>query len=51
MSSSEGSDLERLATITLAWFAIRLWGLCPDRHGIPDYRYETERYITASATL
>jgi hypothetical protein len=33
------------ACISLAWFAIRLWGLCPDRHSIPDYREEIEQYI------
>jgi hypothetical protein len=46
-----GRDLDVLARITLAWFAIRLWGLCPDRHMIPDYRHETERYIAEGAAL
>lgn len=51
MSSCAGLELERIACISLAWYAIRLWGLCPDRHAIADYRSETERYITASATM
>ncbi len=51
LQSCEGRDLEALARITLAWFAIRLWGLTPDRHAMRDYRDETERYITDSAGL
>lgn len=51
MSSCEGPDLEGLACISLAWYAIRMWGLCPDRHALADYRHETERYITASAAI
>lgn len=51
MPSCAGCDLDRLARITLAWFAIHLWGLCPDRHTIADYQDETERYITESAVL
>jgi hypothetical protein len=49
LSSCAGADLERLSRLTLAWFAIRLWGLTPDRHSIPDYRAETERYIRDGA--
>ncbi|HZG69120.1 MAG TPA: hypothetical protein VEZ12_20470 [Herpetosiphonaceae bacterium] len=49
MSTCAERDVAVLARITLAWFAIRLWGLTPDRHAIPDYREETEQYITKSA--
>lgn len=51
MPSVEGCDLERLSVICLGWFAIRMWGLSPDRHSIPDYRAETQRYISESAAL
>jgi hypothetical protein len=51
MSSCEGRDLERVARIALAWFAIRLWGLTPDRHSITDYCMETERYIRDGASI
>ncbi len=51
MQTCDERDLERLSRITLAWFAIRLWELCLDRHTIRDYRDETERYITESAEL
>jgi len=46
LPSCEGQDLAKVARLTLAWFAIRLWGLTPDRHTIADYRAETERYIS-----
>jgi hypothetical protein len=46
LPSCEGRDLTKVARLTLAWFAIRLWGLTPNRHTIADYRAETERYIT-----
>ena len=49
MSSCEKSDLTKVANLTLAWFAIRFWGLIPNRHTIADYRAETERYIRAGA--
>ncbi len=49
MSACVEHDAGVLARITLAWFAIRLWGLTPDWHAIPDYRDETERYIAESA--
>ena len=45
LPSCEGRDLAKVARLTLAWFAIRLWGLTPNRHTIADYRAETERYI------
>ena len=45
LPSCGGRDLEKVARLTLAWFAIRLWGLTPNRHAIADYRAETERYI------
>lgn len=45
LSSCTGATLARVERLTLAWFAIRLWGLTPDRHTIVDYRRETERYI------
>jgi hypothetical protein len=51
LSSCDGADLERLSRLTLAWFAIRLWGLTLDRHSIPDYRSETERYIRDGAEV
>ncbi len=41
--------MERVARITLAWFAIRLLGLTPEWHTIVDYRAETERYIHEGA--
>lgn len=51
MLSCDRHDLAMLSRITLAWFAIRLWGLTPERHSVTDYRDETERYITESAAL
>ncbi len=50
LSSCAGRDLAKVARLALGWFAIRLWGLTPDRHTIADYRAETERYIAACAT-
>jgi hypothetical protein len=49
----EHGNHERIALecITLAWFAIRLWGLTPARHAITDYRDEAEQYIAESAAL
>lgn len=38
LPSCEGGDLEKVARLALAWFAIRLWGLTPGRHTIADYR-------------
>jgi hypothetical protein len=49
LPSCAAADLERVARLALAWFAIRLWGLTPDRHSIADYRAETERYISEGA--
>jgi hypothetical protein len=51
MSSCAGRDLDKLARITLAWYAIRLWGLTPDRHAIADYCAETEHYIRDGASV
>jgi hypothetical protein len=51
MPSLAGCDLERLSVTCLGWFAIRMWELCPDRHAIPEYRAETQRYISVSAAL
>jgi hypothetical protein len=51
LPSLEGRDLQALSAICLGWFAIRLWGLCPDRHPLADYRAETRRYITECAAL
>lgn len=48
LATCRGPDLERLATVTLGWFAIRAWGLTPGRHSIPDYVDETRRYVEAS---
>ena len=42
-------DLAKAAQLTLAWYAIRFWGMIPQRHTIADYRAETERYIRAGA--
>lgn len=49
LPSCTGETLARVERLTLAWFAIRLWGLTPNRHSIADYRRETERYIRDSA--
>jgi len=45
MAVCRPDELDALEHIVLAWYAIRMWGLCPDRHAIADYRAETERYI------
>jgi hypothetical protein len=44
-------DLDRLSAIVLAWQALRLWALVPQRHAIPDYRAETARYLEEAAAL
>jgi hypothetical protein len=51
LEACAGADLDRLATVTLGWFAIWLWGLTPERHAIPDYAAETRRYVEESAAL
>jgi hypothetical protein len=51
MPSIKEGDVEALSAICLAWFAIWMWGLSPDRHSIPDYRAETQRYISEGAAL
>ena len=45
LPSCAAHDVQRVARMALTWFAIRLWGLTPDRHTIADYRTQTERYI------
>jgi hypothetical protein len=45
------ADLDRLATVFLAWHALRLWPLLTHRHDNADYLNATRRWIEACATL
>ena len=43
--------LDRLATLYLAWNALRLWPLLTHRHGDPAYVAATREWIAAAAAL
>ena len=46
----EETDLDRMATLALGWFAIRWWDAEKGAH-FPDYLKATEAYVAASASL
>jgi hypothetical protein len=45
LPTCRGADLERLASVSLGWFAVRAWGLLPERQAIPGYAEETRRHV------
>ncbi len=49
LPASEGEELERLATVVLAWFALCLWGRNPERHENHLYAEATREYLERSA--
>lgn len=44
-------DLDRLATIMLAWLSALWWGIAPWRHNDVPWRAQIERYVEAAASL
>ena len=48
---SSCTDLERLSRITLAWYAMVMWHLIPERRDIPGYRETMSQYIRDCAEL
>jgi hypothetical protein len=51
LGSCAAADLERLSAVVMAWQALRLWALLPQRHGIADFTAETGRYLEEAAAL
>jgi hypothetical protein len=49
LETGDAGDLDRLSAIVLAWQALRLWALVPERHTIADYVAETARYLEEAA--
>jgi hypothetical protein len=51
LPTCRGTDLSRLAAISLGWFAIIVWGRVPQRHSVPEYIFETQRYLEESVSV
>jgi hypothetical protein len=45
------ADVDRLATLFLAWNALYLWPRVTHRHGVPDYAAAVARWIEQAASL
>ena len=48
---SGSANLDRLECITLAWYAVQMWHLIPERRSIPAYRDLLGHYIRAGASI